>query len=163
MPRFKSVTYGRNSIINICTNSWNNITEILEKSSTLSIWQGCLTTTYSLENWDFSVKWIWTIRFLSYIDILYIIWSQIEFTFRISKFQFQKLITLEIPRALTVRFSKLGVAPLIIETPNICLNRSCLDWAIERTVLFWVNCEMRFVTPVKRFTFDVDQKHNMKK
>ena len=37
MPRFKSVTYGMNSITNICINSWNNITEILEKPSTLSI------------------------------------------------------------------------------------------------------------------------------
>ena len=37
MPHFKSVTYGMNSITNICINSWNNITEILEKPSTLSI------------------------------------------------------------------------------------------------------------------------------
>ena len=37
MPRCKSVTYGMNSITNICINSWNNITEILEKPSTLSI------------------------------------------------------------------------------------------------------------------------------
>ena len=37
MPHFKSVTYGMNSITNICINSWNNITEILEKPSTFSI------------------------------------------------------------------------------------------------------------------------------
>ena len=36
MPRHKSVKYGMNSITNICINSWNNITELLEKPSTLS-------------------------------------------------------------------------------------------------------------------------------
>ena len=36
MPRYKSVKYGMNSITNICINSWNNITELLEKPSTLS-------------------------------------------------------------------------------------------------------------------------------
>ena len=36
MPRFKSVTYGINSITNICINFWNNITKLLEKPSTLS-------------------------------------------------------------------------------------------------------------------------------
>ena len=33
MPRHKSVKYGMNSITNICINSWNNITELLEKQS----------------------------------------------------------------------------------------------------------------------------------
>ena len=34
---FKSVTYGMNSITNICLDTWNSISEILEKPSTLSI------------------------------------------------------------------------------------------------------------------------------
>ena len=37
MPRFKSVTFGMDSITNICINSWKNITEILETPSTISI------------------------------------------------------------------------------------------------------------------------------
>ena len=37
MHRFKSVTYGMDSIKNICVNSWKSVIEILEKPSTLSI------------------------------------------------------------------------------------------------------------------------------
>ena len=45
------------------------------------------TTTYLWDNWYFFVKKIWTLQFLSYIDILYTIRLQIECTFRISRFQ----------------------------------------------------------------------------
>ena len=45
------------------------------------------TTTCPWDNWYFFVKKIWTLQFLSYIDILYTIRSQIECTFRISRFQ----------------------------------------------------------------------------
>ena len=45
------------------------------------------TTTLPWDNWNFFVKKIWVLQFSNNIDILYTIRSQIECTFRISRFQ----------------------------------------------------------------------------
>ena len=37
IPRFKSVTYGMNSITNAAIHSWNKLTEVVDKPSSLSI------------------------------------------------------------------------------------------------------------------------------